>query len=123
MELACGELTAVRNPPRLSSFAGRIGYKTDCFTRDQWKSGERLVDELIDHNKVAKHLGVTTRTLRTWIKNGQIPGPIRIGRKQFWVKSVLDAWLKDRAQGNCDQSSKDAPDVPRARRGRPRLPA
>ena len=81
------------------------------------------MDELIDHNEVAKVLGVTTRTLRTWIKNAQIPGPIRIGRKQFWVKSVFDAWLKDRAQSNWDPPSKDAPEVPRARRGRPRLPA
>ena len=81
------------------------------------------MDELIDHNEVAKVLGVTTRTLRTWVRKGQVPGPIRIGRKQFWVKSVFDAWLKDRAQSSCDQPSRKAPDVPRARRGRPRLPA
>lgn len=83
----------------------------------------KSVGELIDQHEVAKLLGVTTRTLRTWIKTGQVPRPIRIGRKQFWVKSVLDAWLKDRAQSNCDRPSKDAPDVPRVRRGRPRLPS
>jgi len=120
---SCDEVTAARNPPRLSRFAWRIAYKPTRFTRDEWESGERLVDELIDHNEVAKLLGVTTRTLRTWIKGGQVPGPIRIGRKQFWVKSVFDAWLKGRAQSSCDQPSRKAPDVPPARRGRPRLPA
>ncbi len=81
------------------------------------------MDELIDHNEVAKVLGVTTRTLRTWLKDGQVPGPIRIGRKQFWVKSVFDAWLKDRAQSSCGKPLRETPVVPRARRGRPRLPS
>lgn len=81
------------------------------------------MDELIDHHTVAKILGVTTRTLRTWIKGSQIPAPVRLGRKQFWVKPVLEAWLKDRAEKGCDQQPQSARNVPKAARGRPRLPA
>lgn len=81
------------------------------------------MDELIDHHAVAQYLRVTTRTLRTWIRNAQIPEPIVIGRKQFWVKSVLDAWMKKRAENGCEQQPSRASNVSRARRGRPRLPA
>jgi predicted DNA-binding transcriptional regulator AlpA len=81
------------------------------------------MDELIDHHAVAQYLRVTTRTLRTWIRNGQVPKPIAIGRKQFWVKPVLDAWLSERAQRGCEQQPIKPSNVSRARRGRPRLPA
>jgi len=81
------------------------------------------MDELVDHHAVAQHLRVTTRTLRTWIKDGKIPRPVAIGRKQFWVKPVLDAWLRERAQSGCEQQPRKASDVSRVRRGRPRLPA
>lgn len=81
------------------------------------------MDELIDHHTVAKNLGVTTRTLRTWIRDGQIPAPVRIGRKQIWVKPVLETWLKDRAKKGCDQQLQRTRNVPKAARGRPRLPA
>lgn len=80
------------------------------------------MDELLDHHAVAQFLRVTTRTLRTWIQNGQLPKPIAIGRKQFWVRPVLDAWLKERAQSGCEQLLRKASDVSRVRRGRPRLP-
>lgn len=81
------------------------------------------MDELIDHHAVAQYLRVTTRTLRTWIRNAQIPKPIVIGRKQLWVKPVLDAWLKERAQCGCEQQPRKESDGSRIRRGRPRLPA
>ena len=81
------------------------------------------MDELIDHHTVAKILGVTPRTLRTWIKDSQIPAPVRIGRKQFWVKPVLDAWLKGQAEKGCDRKPEMTLNVPKAARGRPRLPA
>lgn len=81
------------------------------------------MDQLIDHHAVAQYLHVTTRTLRTWIRKAQIPEPIVIGRKQFWVKPVLEAWLTDRAQSGCGQQPSRASNVSRARRGRPRLSA
>jgi len=44
------------------------------------------VDDKIDQHDVARYLGVSTRTVRTLIKRGELPPPIRIGRKQFWLK-------------------------------------
>ena len=82
------------------------------------------MNELIDHHSVAKWLGVTTRTLRTWTRYGKIPAPVSIGRKRLWIRSVLEAWLCARAEhGDIDSQWQNASDRTRARRGRRRLPA
>lgn len=81
------------------------------------------MDETIDHHSVAQYLHVTTRTLRTWIKDGRILRPIAIGRKRFWVKPVLEAWLRERGRVSHDQRAIESSKRTRARRGRPRLPA
>ena len=51
------------------------------------------MDEKIDQHDVAEYLGVSTRTVRNLIKRGGLPPPIRIGRKQFWLKSNFARWL------------------------------
>lgn len=82
------------------------------------------MDELIDHHAVAQYLGITTRTLRTWIGSGKIPAPISIGRRRLWVTSILDAWLKVRAEhGITDPHRPNISHPAPPRRGRPRLPA
>ena len=81
------------------------------------------MEDLIDHHEIAQYLHVTTRTLRTWIKAGLIPKPVVIGRKRFWSKTVLEAWLRGRAQDGCDQQRMESSKRIRTRRGRPRLPA
>jgi predicted DNA-binding transcriptional regulator AlpA len=53
------------------------------------------MDDKIDQHDVAKYLGVSTRTVRTLIKRGELPPPIRIGRKQFWLKDKFMCWLND----------------------------
>ena len=81
------------------------------------------MDDLIDHHAVAQYLHVTTRTLRTWVKDGRVPRPVAIGRKQFWIRPVLEAWLKERAQAGCAPQRAESSQRTHARRGRPRLPA
>jgi predicted DNA-binding transcriptional regulator AlpA len=53
------------------------------------------VDEKIDQHDVAKYLGVSTKTVRTLLERGELPPPIRIGRKQFWLKGKFTRWLED----------------------------
>jgi excisionase family DNA binding protein len=52
------------------------------------------MDEKIDQHEVAKYLGVTTRTVRNLVKRGVLPPPIRLGRKQFWLKRNFAHWLE-----------------------------
>jgi excisionase family DNA binding protein len=75
---------------------------------------------LLNQHDVAKYFGVTDRTLRTWIQIGELPSPIVLGRKQYWLQTELQAWLLQRA-GN----TRATPPSWRTstRRGRPRLPA
>jgi excisionase family DNA binding protein len=56
---------------------------------------ERTVEEQIDQHELAEYLGVSTRTVRTLIKRGELPPPIRIGRKQIWLKGKFMRWLED----------------------------
>jgi excisionase family DNA binding protein len=87
------------------------------------RNPERTVDEKIDQHDVAKFLGVSTRTVRTLIKRGELPPPIRIGRKQFWLKGEFTRWLHDGGTASDPmRSDQDGANV-FARRGRPRLPA
>ena len=53
------------------------------------------MDEKIDQHDVAQYLGVSTRTVRNLIMRGELPVPIRIGRKQFWLKCKFMRWLED----------------------------
>jgi len=81
------------------------------------------MDEKIDQHDVAEYLGVSTRTVRNLIKRGELPQPIRIGRKQFWLRDKFAHWLHD--GGAVSVQMRSARDVASAivRRGKPRLPA
>jgi hypothetical protein len=78
------------------------------------------VEEKLDQHALAAFFGVTTRTLRNWIKGGELLEPIRIGRKQFWFKSKFEAWLRD-SPGHAPRGAK-VPSKPIVRKGRPRQP-
>jgi predicted DNA-binding transcriptional regulator AlpA len=84
---------------------------------------ERAVEEMIDQHDVAEYLGVSTRTVRTFIKRGALPPPIRIGRKQFWLKDKFTRWLY--GGGIVSDQMRSARDVVNSvpRRGRTSLPA
>lgn len=55
------------------------------------------MDDKIDQHEVAKYLGVSTRTIRALIRRSELPPPIRIGRRQFWLKDNFTSWLRDGA--------------------------
>lgn len=77
------------------------------------------MDDLLDPDAVAKLFGVTTRTIRTWIHDGELLAPIELGRRQYWLKSQLVAWLASRSPGPLPPPP-TTPSAP-TRRGRPRL--
>lgn len=74
------------------------------------------MDDLVDQEGVAELFDVSTRTIRNWVSRGELLEPIKIGRKQFWLKSMIQEWLAARSPRN------GARQVASVKKGRPRLP-
>jgi predicted DNA-binding transcriptional regulator AlpA len=56
---------------------------------------------LLDAKRVAELLGISTHTLRNWVRRGFFPQPVRLGptgRLLRWPPTDLVRYLKDRAQ-------------------------
>ncbi|WP_428304643.1 helix-turn-helix transcriptional regulator [Lacipirellula sp.] len=45
---------------------------------------------------VAAKLQVTTDTVRTLVRKGELPAPIQLGGSQRWDAAELDAFIKSR---------------------------
>ena len=48
---------------------------------------------LLTSSQTAKIIGVTLRTWYVYDQLGKVPKPVRIGRKLFWHKDELYAWI------------------------------
>jgi len=48
---------------------------------------------LLTSSQTAKIIGVTIRTWYVYDQLGKVPKPVRIGRKLFWHKDELYAWI------------------------------
>ncbi|SMF34602.1 helix-turn-helix transcriptional regulator [Pseudobacteriovorax antillogorgiicola] len=57
-----------------------------------FNADKRLFDNLVSKEEIALELGVTTKTISNWMSAGKIPS-IKIGRKNFALRSVLRVWL------------------------------
>ena len=56
---------------------------------------------LLDAKRVAELLGISTRTLRNWVRRGFFPQPVRLGpsgRLLRWPPTELVRYLKSRAE-------------------------
>ena len=67
--------------------------KSDCATAENANAAD--VWELDD---IAKKYGVAARTVQRWIRLGQFPRPIRMGRKRFWIPKQLREWMERRGE-------------------------
>jgi excisionase family DNA binding protein len=70
------------------------------------------MDELWDVKQAASHLGLSTRTVYQFARDGRIPG-IRIGGRWRFRRSDLDRWLDSNAGARADRMS-GAPAPPSA---------
>ena len=44
---------------------------------------------------LAQHLGVSTQTIRRWIRNGKLPAPIVLSPTvRRWKKAEIESWLE-----------------------------
>ena len=54
-------------------------------------------EQFLTHREVERLLGVAKSTLRSMVKNGEFPQPIRIGARRIaWASSDYEAWVAER---------------------------
>ncbi len=55
---------------------------------------------------LAQHLGVSTQTIRRWIRNGKLPAPIVLSPTvRRWKKAEIESWLQTFEQSASMKSS------------------
>ncbi len=47
---------------------------------------------------IAGKYGVSARTVQRWVRLGQFPRPIRIGRKRLWIPKQVMEWMERRGE-------------------------
>lgn len=52
--------------------------------------------------EVAAWLGISPATLRTWHEKGTAPPKVRLGKKVYYIRDTVAAWLREREQGAAD---------------------
>jgi len=66
---------------------------------EQEKKGSQLVRSPL----IAKYLGISSGTLRSWRCQGKGPEYIKIGATVFYDRNVIDQWLAARVFQNTSQ--------------------
>jgi predicted DNA-binding transcriptional regulator AlpA len=75
----------------------------DMSTTEQVVTGPRMLTT----EDLVTILGVTPQTIRRWREAGQMPQPVRFGRRVIrWRQADIDAWL---AAGTPDQEQIQKP--------------
>jgi len=54
-----------------------------------------LLSEYLNHTELAKELGLTTRTLRTWRRDGCGPPFLTLRRRLMYRRVAVSAWLHE----------------------------
>lgn len=77
------------------------GHRNTRISRNQPKithmnsTGETVIpDQLLSVARVQHLIGATDSTLRSWVRTGKIPPPMRLGGRLFWRPETIDEWLR-----------------------------
>ena len=52
------------------------------------------MDELLTPEDLLKLFKVSRKTIDNWVADGVLPKPIKMGRRIFWKRSEIDAYLE-----------------------------
>ncbi|WP_336285933.1 AlpA family transcriptional regulator [Citrobacter arsenatis] len=55
-----------------------------------------LNDKLVDMAFITEFSGLSDKWFYKLISEGQFPKPIKLGRSSRWLKSEVEAWMKQR---------------------------
>lgn len=50
--------------------------------------------QLLAKQQLLDELGVSARTLETWVRDGRFPPPRRIGRTCYWTRQSVETWVR-----------------------------
>jgi predicted DNA-binding transcriptional regulator AlpA len=65
---------------------------------------------LIRSSEIARRLSVTMHTIRDMHKNGLLPQPVEVGKRELWKNCDIDDWLKNKlsAREGCGMDAVNA---------------
>lgn len=86
-------------PPSPSARPNRAARRSDLTPIPPVPTGETDI-RWIDAARVAKHLGVSIRTVRAWTAAGLIPHVRLPGRLVRYDIAAVDAWVASHAKGD-----------------------
>lgn len=66
----------------------------DCNAHVAFRQQDAHEDPLVDAEGAGQVMGVSGRTWRRWDSAGNVPRPIRIGRRVRWHIAELRAWVQ-----------------------------
>ena len=55
---------------------------------------DRIEPVALDARRLAESLGISTRHLESLLATGQLPLPVRLGRRRVWPVDEVRAWLE-----------------------------
>lgn len=50
-------------------------------------------DQFLTTEQLAEETGISIHTWRHWGRTGTGPASIRLGRRRYWRRSVVDRWI------------------------------
>lgn len=56
----------------------------------------KWTEERMSISEVAQMLGVSRYTIWKWARAGLLPVPVRIGGRQYYLKSEMEVWVEER---------------------------
>ena len=60
------------------------------------------MSEFIHTSEIAQRLGVSSPTIRDWVKRGLIPPPaFKVGRNLRWSREQIERWIKQQTGAAC----------------------
>jgi excisionase family DNA binding protein len=50
--------------------------------------------EMLDLERVAELLGISTRSVRRFSDAGSMPPPVRLGKRCLWPRETIEEWVR-----------------------------
>lgn len=53
------------------------------------------IPRLFNQKMAASYFSISERNFENWWRSGQLPAPVRIGRRILWDRKILDEWADE----------------------------
>jgi predicted DNA-binding transcriptional regulator AlpA len=59
-------------------------------------SEHKTLEKMVEAKDIAESFGVARQTIHVWLKNTDFPRPSKIGHKNFWRLSEINAYFEQK---------------------------